>query len=190
MEIYFTRIIETLVVVVLFLLVRYLVRNLVSKTITNKLLQKSRSLVISRAINFMALLIAIMLIALIWGVEQTELVVFVGSVLTVVGVALFAQWSILSNITSSIVIFFNHFVKIGDTIAIMESKDYQVVGEVIDIDLFFVKIRSVDTQEVISLPNNIFINKTIKRIDNGDTNPSKKESETELDNDTIQPDQG
>lgn len=168
MEIYVTRIIESLVIIILFFLTRLLVNKLVNKTITNRFLQKSRSKLITRAINFITFVVSIILIAIIWGVKQTQMVVFIGSVLTVVGVALFAQWSILSNITSSIVIFFNHFVKIGDTIAIMEAKEYEIVGQVIDIDLFFVKLKAVNTEEIISLPNNIFIQKTIKKIKRDD----------------------
>jgi small-conductance mechanosensitive channel len=164
MEIYVTKIIESLVVIVLFILVRSLVNRLISKTIVKKLLQKSRSELIRKAINIIMLTISIIFITIIWGVKQTELAVFVGSVLTVVGVAMFAQWSLLSNITSSIVIFFNHFVKIGDTIAIMEAKDYQILGRVEDIDLFFVKLKTLDTEEIISLPNNIFVQKTIKKV--------------------------
>ena len=53
---------------------------------------------------------------------------FLGSVLTVVGVAFFAQWSLLSNITSSIIIFFNHPVKLNDSIVILEGKDYDNVS--------------------------------------------------------------
>jgi small-conductance mechanosensitive channel len=164
MEIYVTKIIESLVVIVLFILVRSLVNRLISKTIVKKLLQKSRSELIRKAINIIMLTISIIFITIIWGVKQTELAVFVGSVLTVVGVAMFAQWSLLSKITSSIVIFFNHFVKIGDTIAIMEAKDYQILGRVEDIDLFFVKLKTLDTEEIISLPNNIFVQKTIKKV--------------------------
>jgi small-conductance mechanosensitive channel len=164
MEIYVTKIIESLVVIVLFILVRSLVNRLISKTIVKKLLQKSRSELIRKAINIIMLTISIIFITIIWGVKQIELAVFVGSVLTVVGVAMFAQWSLLSKITSSIVIFFNHFVKIGDTIAIMEAKDYQILGRVEDIDLFFVKLKTLDTEEIISLPNNIFVQKTIKKV--------------------------
>lgn len=100
----------------------------------------------------------------IWGVKQSELAVFVGSILTIVGVALFAQWSLLSNITSSIILFFGHSVKIGDTISIMETKDYEIRGEVLNIGLFFTKIKLVDSEDEITLPNNIFILKTIRKV--------------------------
>ncbi len=69
-----------------------------------------------------------------------------------------------SNIPSSIVLSFNHSVKIGDQITIVESKDYEIKGEVMDIVLFFTKLKMTETEEEINLPKNVFITKTIKKI--------------------------
>jgi small-conductance mechanosensitive channel len=44
----------------------------------------------------------------------------------------------------------------------MEAKDYEVEGKVIDIGLFFVELKTKEGKE-ISLPNNIFIQKMIKK---------------------------
>jgi len=162
-EAYYTKIIESIVVIVLYVLTRLLVNKLIHRRITDKLVQKSRTKIIRKTTNFIILAICLIILLVIWGVKHSDLAVFVGSVLTVVGVAMFAQWSILSNITSSIIIFFNHSVKIGDDIAIMETKDYEIQGEVMDIGLFFVSLKMSETGEEITLPNNIFIQKTIKK---------------------------
>lgn len=164
MEIYYIKIIESIVVITLFLIIRIVVNQLINKTIIDKVLQKSRTQLIKRVINLINLLICFTIIMVIWGVKQSELAVFVGSILTIVGVALFAQWSLLSNITSSIILFFGHSVKIGDTISIMETKDYEIRGEVLNIGLFFTKIKLVDSEDEIALPNNIFILKTIRKV--------------------------
>lgn len=119
---------------------------------------------IKRAIHLIVGSVCLLILLIIWGVRHDDLAVFVGSVLTVIGVAMFAQWSILSNITSSIVLFFYHSVKIGDAIGIMESKDYEIQGEVMNIGLFFVTLQMIGTREEITIPNNIFIQKTIKRL--------------------------
>lgn len=168
MEIFYTKIIDSFIVISLFVFIRLITNRFIKKSIIKKNAQKSRSQLISKAINFMILTISFIILLIIWGVKHSELAVFVGSVLTVVGVAMFAQWSLLSNITASIIIFFNHSVKIGDTIAIMESKDYEVQGIVLDIGLIFVTIKTLKFDEEITLPNNIFIQKTIRKlIDNG-----------------------
>ena len=128
----------------------------------NKLIQKSRAGIVKKAINLTFLFICLTLVLIIWGVKQYDLAAYIGSILTVVGVAFFAQWSILSNITSSIIIFFNHSVKINDVIIIMEGKEYEVEGTVSDIGLFFVTLTTKENKE-ITLPNNVFIQKMIKK---------------------------
>lgn len=163
MELYPTKIIESIVVLCIFIFIRIVSSKLINKTIDVKSVQKSRSQLIRKSINFITSIIGLFILLIIWGVKQSELAVFVGSVLTIVGVAMFAQWSLLSNITSSIIIFFNHSVKIGDSIIIMETKDYEIRGEVLDIGLFFTSIKMIDTDEEITLPNNIFIQKTIRK---------------------------
>lgn len=164
MGIYYTKLIESIVVIAIFLTIRIVVNQLINKTIIDKAVQKSRTQLIRRAINFILFLIGLIFLMVIWGVKQSELVVFIGSILTIVGVAFFAQWSLLSNITSSIIIFFGHSVKIGDNISIMETKDYEIQGEVLNIGLFFTKIKLMDSNDEITLPNNIFIIKTIRKI--------------------------
>lgn len=167
MEIYYIKFIESIIVIAIFIVTRLVTKKLINRTIKEKLVQKTRSQIISRTITIITFLVCITILLIIWGVNHSDIVVFVGSVLTVIGVAMFAQWSILSNITASIVIFFNHSVKIDDTIAIMESKDYEIQGKVVDISLFFVTLRTLESDQEISLPNNIFIQKTIKKIANG-----------------------
>ncbi|MFT5915666.1 MAG: small-conductance mechanosensitive channel [Bacteroidia bacterium] len=162
MGIYYTEIIKSIIVITVYLLSRIASNQLISKNLTGRFLQKSRGEVIRKVINLILLSICIVLISVIWGVSHSDLAVFAGSVLTVIGVAMFAQWSILSNITSSIIIFFNHSVRLDDTISIMEGKDYEIRGKVTEIGLFFVTLETEEGEE-ITLPNNVFIQKTIKK---------------------------
>ena len=164
MDVYYTKIIESAIVVAIFIIVRVVTNRLVNKTIIDKVISKSRSQLIKRAIHFILLLLSLIVLMVIWGVKQSELAIFVGSILTIIGVAFFAQWSLLSNITSSIIIFFGHSVKIGDAISIMEAKEYEIRGEVLDIGLFFTRIKLIDSEDEVTLPNNMYIIKTIRRI--------------------------
>jgi small-conductance mechanosensitive channel len=107
-------------------------------------------------------LITLAFVLIIWGVEQSDILVFTSSILTVLGIAFFAQWSILSNITAALIIFFNHPVKIGDTIVILE-KDMMIEGRISDIGIFFLHIKTIDNEQ-ITIPSNIFIQKAIKKI--------------------------
>ncbi|WP_282124318.1 mechanosensitive ion channel domain-containing protein [Algibacter mikhailovii] len=165
MKIIYIQIIQSLFIIVLYLIIKSITFKVIKKTLSEKLIQESRGILIRNIINLILTLMGIILIALIWGVKQADLAVFIGSVLTVVGVAFFAQWSILSNITSSIIIFFNHPVKLNDSIIILEGKDYVIEGKVANIGLFFVTLETEGSGE-ITLPNNLFILKSIKNITN------------------------
>ena len=162
MESYYINIIETIVVISIYITLRIVFFKIIDKTLEERLIQQSRGLIIKRVVHIIALSICIIVVFLIWGVNQADLFVFIGSVLTVVGVAFFAQWSILSNITSSLIIFFKHPVRLGDSIALLEGKDYVIEGKVTNIGLFFVTLLTPDDEE-ITLPNNIFIQKSIRK---------------------------
>ena len=169
MNIYYIKIIESVITIVIYLVLRKISLKIINKTLSEKLIHSSRGIIIKKVINIILSLISLILISLIWGVKQADLALFIGSVLTFIGVAFFAQWSLLSNITCSIILFFNHPVKLNDSIIILEAKDYIIEGRVVDIGLFFVTIETKESGE-ITLPNNIFILKTIKNI----TNQAKK----------------
>jgi small-conductance mechanosensitive channel len=162
MELYNIKMIETAVVVVVYLIIKALSDRVIDATSDRKMLQRSRGILIKQAVNIVLLSLAGIFIFIVWGVQQKDVTLFIGSVLTVIGVALFAQWSLLSNLTASLIIFFNHPAKIGDKIIIMESKDYQLEGTITNIGLFFVRLVTAEDEE-ISLPNNVFIMKSIRK---------------------------
>jgi small-conductance mechanosensitive channel len=158
------QIIETVVVLVLYVLLKVLIHRYIDRidaSIPNK---KKRSKIVKKSLNVTMLIIFSLILLSIWGVNQSELAVFIGSVLTVLGIALFAQWSILSNVTSGIIIFFNHSIELEDTITIID-KDYEIDGRVSDIGLFFVVLKN-DHNERIDIPNSVFLNKMIKKKNN------------------------
>ncbi len=155
------KIVETLVVILLFFAGRFILSKSIERTVVEHLLQKTRGKIVRKIINTVMLLVTMTVVVMIWGVQSSEIVVFLSSVLAVVGVALFAQWSILSNITAGLILFFNHSVKLDDKIIIME-KDFNVEGRVSDIGLFFVIIKT-DDDELITVPSNIFMQKMVKK---------------------------
>lgn len=155
------KILETAIAVVLFFLIRLIIIALVKRTVTKSLLKKVRGKIIRKIFQIVLTTLTLLFILTVWGVDQSQLFVFIASVMTVIGIALFAQWSHLSNLTSGVIIFFNHFVRLDDTIVIMD-KDYAVEGRISDIGLFFIKLKTKDGEE-ISLPNNVFLQKMIKK---------------------------
>ncbi|MHA7058514.1 mechanosensitive ion channel domain-containing protein [Aquimarina sp. M1] len=102
-------------------------------------------------------------LALIWGVDIKQFTVFISSVLAVLGVGFFAQWSILSNLTASVILFFSHPVRIGDRIRIID-KDFDWTGEVKDITGFYLFMKTDDGKN-ITIPTSLIMQKGIEILD-------------------------
>ena len=155
------KILQTVVAIVLFFIFRIIMIKMIDGTVKTSLLKKTRGKIIKKVFQIILASVIIIFMLTIWGIKQADLLVFMASVLTVIGIALIAQWSHLSNITAGIIIFFNHTVHLDDTVTIID-KDFNVEGRVSDIGLFFIIIKTKDGEE-ISLPNNIFMQKMIKK---------------------------
>ncbi|TAI49219.1 mechanosensitive ion channel domain-containing protein [Flagellimonas allohymeniacidonis] len=104
--------------------------------------------------------LALIIITLIWGVDLKEFSVFISSVLAILGIGFVAQWSILSNLTASVILFFSHPLRLGDRIHVMD-KDYDWTGVVEDISGFYLFMRT-DEGKRISIPTNLVIQKGIE----------------------------
>lgn len=156
------RLIETLAVMVIALVVILTSNSSVARIAVKYGFGQERIKFIKKIIKVMVLGLALMILLLIWGVDQKEFVLFLTSLLAVVGIALFAQWSMLSNITASILLFTSHPAKIGDTIEILD-KDLDLSGKIIDIGLFFISIRT-EQDQLITVPNSLLFQKLVKVI--------------------------
>ena len=162
METYKAQLIETLIVAILWILTRYFFKKAIKRIAIKFNVSIERRRVVVRLTNFIAFILGVISLTLIWGVDQKQLLVFITSTVTVLGIAFFAQWSILSNITAGLVIFFNHPIHLGDFIRITE-KDYLVEGKLVSISFFFLHIVTESGDEV-TIPNTVALQKTIAVI--------------------------
>lgn len=92
------------------------------------------------------------------SLEYSQVLIFLSSIFAVLGVALFAQWSILSNITASLIIFFGFPYRVGDHIKIVD-KDDDISGVIEEIALFHVQIKR--GEELISYPNTMILQRAV-----------------------------
>lgn len=164
MEAYELEIIETVAILLFYLLLRFVLMKTVARFALKFGYQKPRIQLTKKLTNLLLFAVCLGVLLSVWGVHQSDLIFFISSLLTVLGIAFFAQWSILSNITSTLIIFFNHPAKIGDTITVMD-KEYTIDGKIVDVGAFFVIIKTKEG-ESISIPNNVFIQKMIRRQPN------------------------
>jgi small-conductance mechanosensitive channel len=163
METYKIQIIETFVVLAGYIMTHFITKVFVNNTLKQTHLERGRRKMIIKAVHLLSFLTIIILLSAIWGLKQNEIAVFVGTIITALGIAFFAQWSLLSNITSSLLLFFNHPVKIGDTIKVLD-KEYPFEGEVSDLTYFFVHIKT-ENNEIITVPNSLLLQKSVSVIE-------------------------
>ena len=137
----------------------WIINGAISRILKRSEFSRQRRKVAVRAMRFITTLVAAIITFVIWGVEQESVLVVASSLLTILGVAFFAQWSLLSNITSGLILYFNNPMKIGSKIQLLD-KDFPIEGTVDDITMFFVQIKKEDGT-LITLPTNVFMQKAI-----------------------------
>jgi small-conductance mechanosensitive channel len=87
---------------------------------------------------------------------------FVSSAFAVLGVALFAQWSILSNLTAGILIFFVFPYKVGERIRIVDA-DEDISGILQEVALFHLLIKR-DNGDTITYPNSLVLQRAVLKL--------------------------
>jgi len=101
-------------------------------------------------------------LSFLWSINLQIFSVVASSIFAISGIALFAQWSILSNITSSIIIFFFFPARIGDTIKIIDG-DNSIQGVISEISMFQLELIDKDGNSVF-YPNNMVLQKIIIKM--------------------------
>jgi small-conductance mechanosensitive channel len=157
---YKLQIFETALVVSFLILVKIVARNSINKILSKFEFGIERKRISHKIVNLFIVLFALIFLAGIWNIDRSQLMVFITSTLTLVGVGFIAQWSILANVTSSLILFFNHPMKLGQEITILD-KEYDINGTLIDISFFFLYIKT-EEGEIITIPNSVVLNKVIK----------------------------
>lgn len=103
--------------------------------------------------------LSVIAVGLVVGFGYKDVGVFFGSIFAVVGVALFAQWSILSNATSSIMIFFFFPFKVGDYVTIIDGEN-SIEGKIKEITLFHIILENYE--ELFTYPNSMIFQKAVR----------------------------
>lgn len=100
-------------------------------------------------------LFGVLIVALIWGVDFGSIAIFAGTALTLLGVALFASWSLLSNVTAYFVLLLHPSFRRGTFVRIIELDNY-AEGYISELTLFNTKLIT-EHREVIVYPNNLLL---------------------------------
>ena len=152
---YTKELVATGILIILMVLSRFIVSKLVRTVASRSQTIEKRTRLVLKYIHLLMNTIAVIALIIIWGVQTKDVFIVLSSIATVAGVALFANWSILSNITSGIILFFSFPFTIGDFI-IIHDKDFPIEAEIEDIGAFHVYLKT-KKGEIIVYPNNLML---------------------------------
>lgn len=149
--------------VLLFLLIiRYILNKLIGKISRKNGINLARTHLMQRYTSVALFIFALLAIPFIFGTQIKDLVFLFSSVFAVIGIALFAIWSILSNVTSGIIMFLSFPYKVGDKIQI-HDKDFPLEGIIEDIRAFQLHLR-MRNGDLVTYPNNLMLQKGVTLI--------------------------
>ncbi|MGM0623107.1 MAG: mechanosensitive ion channel domain-containing protein [Campylobacterota bacterium] len=135
---------------------------LVDRLAKYKSVSHARVFYIKKFLLSLIIFVSVIGVLIILSVDFAGMMLFASSIFAVVGVALFAQWSILSNATASILIFFNFPARVGDCVRIVDG-DNTVEGQIQEIGVFHTILSDYDGDSVI-YPNNLLLQKAVIKI--------------------------
>src|SRR5690606_17421057 len=174
---------EEVLYTAILLLVLYALNRLLKSAIRrfgkNSAINMNSRKIIFYLTNLFFYILAFAGISLIWGVNLEDFSLFFTSVLAIVGIGFVAQWSILSNLTASVILFFSHPLRLGNRVRVLD-KDFDWTGRVVDITAFYLFMRT-DDGRTITIPTNLVIQKGIEILNddlNDDINGSEEIIET------------
>ena len=161
--------IKTQIAYIAIALVSLILLMTITKRITRKVtlvkkLEPNRKKVVLNLFYFLYYLVFAAAVTIILGIKVKDITIFFSSVIALSGVAFFAQWSLLSNLTASIIIFFYHPLKIGNKVKILD-KDLESPGIVTNITGFYVMLKLESNGRIVTIPNSLILQKGIEIIE-------------------------
>ena len=161
-EAYQSELIASLFVFIFLFIIRAISNKLIYKLGKKSGINDARIHLIGRYSTVTIILLALLIETFIFGAQLKDLALVFSSVFAVIGIALFAIWSILSNITSGVIMFFSFPYKVGDKIQI-HDKDSPLEGIIEDIRAFQLHLR-LDNGDLVTYPNNLMLQKAVTLI--------------------------
>lgn len=152
--------IVAIALVVGYLIGRRGIRALVQRIGRERNIPAPRVMYVSAVLSLLWATGAVVVAGLLIGVSYDQFGIFFSSVFAVIGVALFAQWSILSNITASIIVFFFFPYRVGDWVRVADGEN-SIEGTITDITLFHVILKDMTSGDISTFPNAMAFQKAV-----------------------------
>ena len=160
---YLSRIIYSLIILFILVVVQNILKRMAHRMGQRSDYSITRTRLMFKYINILVTIVLVFLLSVTWGYGASELTVIFSSIFAIIGVAMFAIWSILSNITAGIILFSSFPYKIGSKIKI-HDKDLPIEAVIEDIRAFHLHLRTAEG-ELITYPNNLILQKAVSLIE-------------------------
>lgn len=154
-SIYASNLAWSAVVLLLYIIVNRLVLPKIEEGVDNSNLKLESTQKAYHTVRLLSGTIAVAVLLIVWGIDFGGLVVLSTSIITLTGVALFANWSLLSNVTSYFVLLFHNSFRRGNFIRIIDGDNY-IEGFISEVNLFNIKLVT-ESREVVVYPNNLIL---------------------------------
>ena len=158
-------VVGTVVILIAASIITLLVRRLLRRSLTHLQgrlsLTYETNLIIGRVITAILWILAIFIILNIWGIGLGGVWTVLVSVITLLGVAFLATWSIVSNFMASFFLVLWRPFQFGQTVEIFTEN---VKGRVTDQNLLFTTLRE-ESGNILQIPNNFFFQKMFRVSD-------------------------
>ncbi len=109
--------------------------------------------------HILLFLLLVVVLSIIWGIDIKGLLVLASSMIAVVGVALFAAWSLLSNITAFFILLGQSAFAQGRTVKIVDGSN-AIEGTIEEVNLFSTTLRTKEGECVV-YPNNLIVSRPV-----------------------------
>ena len=157
------QLIATGILLLVLLIIRFILTTLITKISRKQGINLARIHLINRYVSVTLFLLSLIIIPFIFGTKASDLIVLFFFFFAVIGIGLFAIWSILSNITSGIIMFFSFPYKVGDKIQI-HDKDFPIEAIIEDIRAFQLHLR-LENGDLVTYPNNLMLQKAVTLVE-------------------------
>ena len=108
-------------------------------------------------VRLFSAIVTVAALMIIWGFDFSGLLLITTSVITLTGIALFASWSILSNVTAYVVLLLHHSYRRGNFIRVIDMDNY-IEGYIAEVNVFNTRLIT-EARETVIYPNNLLISR-------------------------------
>ena len=109
--------------------------------------------------HILLFLLLVVVLSIVWGVDIKGLLVLASSMIAVIGVALFAAWSLLSNITAFFILLGQRSFAQGRVVKVIDGSN-SIEGTIVEVNLFSTELKTAEG-EMIVYPNNLIVSRPV-----------------------------